>query len=867
MKLLSLLLTILSAISIEAQNITLTGKVTEESNGKGLANVVVSIRPEGENKILKFGTTKPDGTFSLSLKAMPQVKCVVHFSMMGFATATLPLTADRTVYDIAMHEKATELKGVKIKAPSIRERGDTIAYSVASFADAGDKSLSDVLKKMPGIEVQENGTIKYNGKEINKFYIEGHDMLGSRYSLASNNIHQEDVGTVEVMTNHQPIKALEDMVFSENPAINIKLKEAAKSRWVGTVKLGGGAEDRDFVWNGELALMRFAKTTQSLNTLKSNNIGIDITRELLPKISDFDGGSLGGNYSLQNYVSVSPDLLTDISESRVRKNRTHAVSTNNLWALNATTDLTSQVSYSNDRIVSSAISSTQYFLNDTITIVNDDSEHAKQKQHSANINLTLTSNGAKTYITNKFSTDLKWNDVTMDIVQNARELKQDASMPKYKFSDNFELLLRRGQKAYVFDTYNAYMRNPHSLTVGNAHQSVQSSAYFNHTHTSLSFYLAPFTVSMEVGVQVLSRAMESRLDGVVDSGMVRNDVSMTFIRAYASPKAELNKGGWHINFSMPFAYTPYVFNDKLRGEKEKAYKAQVSPTLSIRYHFTPRLNGSLSGGIRQSNVSEQNFFRGLIMRDYRNIYKGFVDYTCDNSKNVTLRMEYKRPLATLFMNGFVSKIWTGSHLTTARDFLGDYIVNSYYANESKSEIIMAHGQISKGLSFMRGLVSVSYDYMQSDRTMRQGDVLSDYSSASHTWGAKCNGRPIRWFNFVYEITYDKSVMRMKDADLRSSTTDRMQKLTLNFNPTEQWQIKFVGNHFRNQVADNQHKSLFLADASTSYSLKNGIELSASVFNLFDQRTYGYTVNESLSRMSKEYQLRARTIIGSVFLHF
>lgn len=95
----------------------------------------------------------------------------------------------------------------------------------------------------------------------------------------------------------------------------------------------------------------------------------------------------------------------------------------------------------------------------------------------------------------------------------------------------------------------------------------------------------------------------------------------------------------------------------------------------------------------------------------------------------------------------------------------------------------------------------------------------------------------------------------------------MNDFTFNFNPIKSWQIKIVGDHFCNQVAENQHKNLYLADASTSYSLKNGIELTLWVLNLFDQRTYGYTINENLSRMSKEYQLRARTIIGSVFLHF
>ena len=68
-----LLLTLFAYIAVaNAQNITLTGKVTEANTGNALANVVVSIRPEGANKILKFCTTKADGTFSLTLSSLPE---------------------------------------------------------------------------------------------------------------------------------------------------------------------------------------------------------------------------------------------------------------------------------------------------------------------------------------------------------------------------------------------------------------------------------------------------------------------------------------------------------------------------------------------------------------------------------------------------------------------------------------------------------------------------------------------------------------------------------------------------------------------------------------------------------------------------
>ena len=96
-----------------------------------------------------------------------------------------------------------------------------------------DKSLADVIKKMPGMEVSASGQIKYQGQAINKFYIEGKDMMGSHYGIATNSLHPGDVGSIEVMENHQPIHALKDISFSQSPAVNIRLKETAKTRWAG----------------------------------------------------------------------------------------------------------------------------------------------------------------------------------------------------------------------------------------------------------------------------------------------------------------------------------------------------------------------------------------------------------------------------------------------------------------------------------------------------------------------------------------------------------------------------------------------------------------------------------------------------------
>lgn len=412
------------SLSANAKQLILTGSVHEIIYGKSLPNVMVTLCPENSKHIIKFVKTLADGRYKILADDITD-SCVLNFSIVGYATKTVHVVDGITNYDVVLEEHATQLKEVLVKDPSIRQRGDTIKYNVASFADASDKSIADVLKKMPGIEVADNGEVKYNGKALNKFYIEGHDMLGGRYALATNNIHYKDVATVEVMENHQPIKALEDMSFSENPAINIKLKESAKSRLVGTVKIGGGV-DPD-IWQSEASLMRFTKKAQSLNTFKSNNVGDDISQENNMLISDGDLGLSDQKYDLRKYINVVPDKLMDISENRVLRNRTKTLTTNNLWSLGRNTDVSTQLLYTHDNVSSSAQTWTSYFTKDSI-LEYDENESAKSKQNNLSASVMLTSNSSNAFISNTLSTDLRWNDLSINMT-GIRPNVQDARLP------------------------------------------------------------------------------------------------------------------------------------------------------------------------------------------------------------------------------------------------------------------------------------------------------------------------------------------------------------------------------------------------------------------------------------------------------
>lgn len=852
---------------MEAQQVVLSGKITDKSTEAPLPNVLVTVRPTGENKIVRYAQSSQDGKYEIKLASFPN-NHILHFSMMGYASLIIALSGDRSQYNVKLSEQATELKEVVVKAPSIRQRGDTISYMVSSFADAQDKSLADVLKKMPGIEIEKSGAIKYNGVAINKFYIEGKDLLGGRYGLATNNMHQEDVGSVEVMENHQPIKALEDISFSQNPAINIRLKEDAKARWVGTAKAGAGFEP--FLWSAELIVMRFTAKTQSLNTYKTNNTGIDVTQETQTFSIDEVMSQFSKNYRLDNYINVRPDNLMDIDVNRVRFNKSHMVSSNNLWDLSKNFDLTSQISYTNNRVNSDNFSRTTYYLKES-TIVTDIGESTTSKQNRLSADIVLTANTSAYYLKNKLTADLLWDDIDMGITGTYPNT-QSASAPHHRFSNELEILKRSGNKTYTLNSYNLYQVKPQYLAVlregEKQQQDVRTSAFYTNTNTSMGFYVKPVTIGMKMGVIGVFRSMESELTGVPETlGVMNNDLSMNYINLYVSPELEYKKDGFEAKFNMPVSFTPYRYHDKNQKATDSDTKFLLSPRLYIRYHFTSRLSVSVSGRLAQSPVEEQQFYNGLLLQNYRNLSRGFIDYNTANQKSTSLNIAYKKPLSAFFANASVIRSWIETKRTSSRSFIDDYILNTFIPQNNNSDVWMLNGSVSKGLDIINGMVSLRSSYMGYNGSIFQNEVSTPYSSDTWSITPKINSRIATWCNLSYAFDYANNRLNVKDTGVKSSSESISQILSCNFIPGKKYYIQFTGEHYYNKMSNNVSKHLFLADAEFTYSFASGWELNLSVKNIFNQDEYSYNVYDGLTSMSKEYKIRSRNFLASVFFRF
>ena len=161
-------LIVLLGISVTAPAQELTGRVVDAADGRPIAGAIV-LAADSTGRQAGYTTSGADGAYRLRPHAGRHI-ARIEVSAMGYRRQSV---AAATPLEIAMTAAPLAIREVEIRAPRLSLRGDTISYHVASFTEAQDRTIADVLRKMPGIEVEKTGEIRYNGKAINRFYIDG----------------------------------------------------------------------------------------------------------------------------------------------------------------------------------------------------------------------------------------------------------------------------------------------------------------------------------------------------------------------------------------------------------------------------------------------------------------------------------------------------------------------------------------------------------------------------------------------------------------------------------------------------------------------------------------------------------------------
>lgn len=229
---------LLFSFSISAQSIKVRGAINDSiGEPLELANVIATIKESGA--IESYGITNYEGRFQLDLPENNTY--ILTASYLGYETIAKELTVPENATDLnsnfVLNSMASELDGVElIYEMPVVVKGDTIVYNADSFTNGSERKLGDVMKKLPGVEINDDGEIEVEGQTVNKVMVEGKDFFDGDSKLAVKNIPADAVDKIEVLRNYNEVDQMRGLGNDgDNVAINIKLKKV--KRIFGLVKL------------------------------------------------------------------------------------------------------------------------------------------------------------------------------------------------------------------------------------------------------------------------------------------------------------------------------------------------------------------------------------------------------------------------------------------------------------------------------------------------------------------------------------------------------------------------------------------------------------------------------------------------------
>lgn len=234
-----------------------------------IPNALVVLQTLDTVNNLEFTTTNDKGEWIL--RRVSQDSTLLTVRALGYTTfrkTVLKKLLDNQFLTIVLNEESYLLSIAEIKSNTngVSIKGDTLRYNLKHYTDGYEENLGDVINKLPGMEVSDQGQISYKGKRVNKLLIEGKDVLNNQHKMASTGIQANQLEGLEVIENFQEFG--NSSFGSDDVALNIRLKKDYLGNWAGNIENQGGVKNK---FHSALNLLNIKDNFSVTSFIRANN--------------------------------------------------------------------------------------------------------------------------------------------------------------------------------------------------------------------------------------------------------------------------------------------------------------------------------------------------------------------------------------------------------------------------------------------------------------------------------------------------------------------------------------------------------------------------------------------------------------------
>lgn len=709
------------------------GKVIDNETHQPLELATVTLTRDSSSTVYKYALTDPKGCFSFSVSE--NISWTVHVTYLGYQKESLPVQKGKEMI-FQLKPEAISLKEVEIKGGRIYGRQDTVKYNLSRFTSGKEQSIKEALKKLPGIDINEqSGEIRYNGKAISQFTVEGMDVSGGRYNQITENLKVDAVKDAEVIEHFQPIRSLRNKMPSDKVALNLTLKPEVRSRWLLTLQAAGGYGD-PILYNGKLNALQLAHERQGIYLYKTDQTGKDLSTELQQLISD------NQNFLTPTDVPTfidQPTFSFPLEKQRLMANTTHLASVNRLYRKSEEQQSRFTFHYLYDeQHRNQGTQEIYYYPSDTIHIAQ--AQDYSLYTHQAQATYNYERNGTRSFFRNLLEAHGTWSHSQESLYGN-RELTQSLQTNSLQLTNQLNLLTTREHTTSGFRSFFRYAHQPTTLQFAQVNQSFGLQQVYMDNQAYHQWKKNEMTFGITEGVQGEWLLLHQT-----------TNFSSPQFKIYVTPMWMWERNTLRLTVSADAAY--------LKKNNPQYTDLRISPTVSLYWQFSPRWELITCAQLQQKNEEATAYYPYSYWQNYRTVVSFSSHVPELQDQLYSFYLTYKRTVHEFFWS-LSGSYWSRKNQQLTHSEYRDSIFSLTtweVPNHNRSYSLTS--LLSKGFYDWNLKTSLETQLIHSEGKQAGQGSIQNYRYTQLMLTPKINWTPLSWFNTTYlaSLTCNRSLI-------------------------------------------------------------------------------------------------------------
>jgi hypothetical protein len=771
-------------------------------------------------------------------------------------------------------------------------RGDTLTYNADSFNTGTERKLGDILKNLPGVEINENGQIEVEGKVVNKLMVNGKDFFDGDTKLASKNIPSNAVDKIQVLRNYAEVGQLSSVRNNQdNLAINIKLKEGKENFWFGDITTGAGASPDKALYVVQPKLFYYSPS-HSINFIGDlNNTGeLALTRR---DIRGFGGGFRAPSNNNGTSINLGDNSLNFLTNQANALEIDNKLATGNFsYAASKALDLSGFVIYNSSRILSKETSFVQY-TNPELGIPDETTEQkSNERSNQGLLKLSASykpnaNNQIEYDVLGRISNDRQNQNAFSSVIGNTKQLDEvtpysiNQNVNYYYTLDEDNIFAFEAQHLFKNENpfYNALLsNNPNGVdafdttasalgldtSLNNYDLNQNRRIKSNQLDAKLDYY---YIINQKSNLNLTAGTILSRQDfnsnifqfledGIpfeptptFNEGRATNDTQYIFSDVYLAFRYRFKTG----KFTMTPGFSLHSYSNKNSqfGETFQNNFFRFLPDFETRIQFKKSESLTLRYDMRNQFTDVTRLAEGLVLNNFNNIQFGEPDLQNALSHNVSLL--YSSFNLFNYTNVFARAAYSKNieQIRGLTNFENVIRTSTFFNSNFADENVSVVGQIQRTFGKIRASLNGNFNYSKINQFIQGQQSLNEGYTQTYTPGLRTNYKiaPNVSLSYRYSVTENNQGSRKTvfktNAPTISFDAYIWKKLTAksNYSYTSQSNGSGESQSFQNWDAtlsyrkDKDAKWEYEMRATNILNIDSQVRNSANSISVFSSETF------------------------------